>query len=176
MTSHCSKLSYNLITAALMMGASLLLGACSTAPMQAYSGSALPLGQAALVMGGFHTNLISVDGMRVSGSSLTVMPGAHTLVLRPAGGVENSFGYQPGYYFYSLVNCSVTFTAQAGHRYLADVDTFAAARKPEEEQITEYGPEDSGFVWRGYVRDRTAHMRVAMTEPIPLLAEPMKLP
>ena len=54
-------------------------------------------------MGGFHTDLISVDGMKVSGSSVTVMPGAHTVVLRPGSGQENSFGYQPGYHFYSLV-------------------------------------------------------------------------
>ena len=75
MTSQCSKLSCNLIVAALMMGASLLLGACSTAPMQAYSGPALPPGQTALIIGGFHTDLVSVDGMKVSGSSVAVMPG-----------------------------------------------------------------------------------------------------
>ena len=76
----------------------------------------------------------------------------------------------------SLVNGSVTFTALAGRRYLANVDTFAATRRLEEEQITDYGPKDSGYVWRGYVRDRTTHMRVAMTEPMPLVAEPVSSP
>ena len=49
MAPHCSKLSCSLTIAALMMGASLLLGACSTAPTQASSGPALPPGRRPLL-------------------------------------------------------------------------------------------------------------------------------
>jgi len=178
MIVYNSKLIGSLKIAALMLGAALLVGACSTAPMQGYSGPALPPEQTALITSGFHTDLISVDGMRVTSTSVAVTPGVHTIVLRPTSDVTNPFGYQQAYYLYSLVDGSVTFTAQAGHRYRADVDASTATPAMEEANETAsggnrgYGLGASGFVWNGYVRDQTTQTRVAMSDPMPLQAEP----
>jgi hypothetical protein len=57
----------------------------------------------------------------------------------------------------------VTFTAQAGHKYLAYVD-FVTSKAPAEESGT-------GFVWIGYVQDKSSGVRLAKTDELPLGAE-----
>ena len=168
-----SRLVYSFNIAVLMLGAVLLLGACSITPMQGYSGPPLPPEQTALITSGFHADLMSIDGMKTTSDSVAVTPGEHTVVLRLASDVMNPFGYQQAYYLYSHVDGSVTFTAQAGHKYRADVDAYTATRKMAEENETAhsgywYGLGASGFYWRAYVRDQTTEMRIATSEPLPL--------
>ena len=163
---------------ALVFGAALLLGSCSSAPMQAYSGPALPMEQTALITSGFHTDLISVDGVKVPGTSAAVLPGPHTVVIRPGGDVISPYGYRQDYFFYSLVDGAVNFTAQAGHTYRAEVVISNATPEMADQHGNEfkgnvgYGLGATGFVWTGYIQDRTAETRIAMTGPLPLQAEP----
>lgn len=152
----------------------LALGACSSTPMKGYSGPALPAGETAVVRSGAYTDIVSVDGMRVSGSSVAVTPGTHIVEMKPDQPIDNATYVGPGnYYFYSLVNGTTTFTAEPGHTYevYANLDT---ERRSEEG----YGAENpgtsleqnTGFTWTGYVVDDTTYNRVARTDTLPLQA------
>ena len=44
----------------------LSLAACAGTPTKAYTGPVLPAEQAALITSGFHTDIVSVDGIKVS--------------------------------------------------------------------------------------------------------------
>jgi hypothetical protein len=166
------KLIRNLEIGSFILMALMVLGSCSTAPTQVYSGPALPANQTALITSGFHTYLVSVDGVKVPGLSATVTPGTHTVVMRPADDLVTPYGYNQAYYFYSRVDGTVACVAQAGHTYRAEVNVG----NPRHEQEPGEEISGTGFVWNGYIEDRTAETRVARTESMPLYAEPRGIP
>jgi len=141
------------------------LGACSSAPTKGYSGPAMPADQTALIVSGPYTDLESVDGVKVSGLRVSVLPGKHTVGMRPSNYGSSYPGYLGPYYFYSLVTGSVEFSAEAGHRYVAWVRMGPG---PATEELT-----GSGFEWRGYVEDQTTNHNLVRTAALPLEAEPV---
>jgi len=141
------------------------LGACSSSPMKAYTGPTMPADQTALIVSGPYTDLESVDGVKVSSLSATVLPGKHTVGMRPSEYGTTYPGYVGPYYFYSRVTGSVEFAAEAGHRYVAWVRMGPG---PATEELT-----GSGFEWRGYVEDQTTNRNLVRTAALPLEAEPV---
>jgi hypothetical protein len=140
----------------------LALGACAGTPMKGYTGSVLSADQTALVRIQFNTDLVAYDGTRVSDLSITVLPGEHTIELKPRESYE--YQQQGPYFFYSLGTGSVAFTAEAGHKYLAYVN-IATAPSTEDKLGT--------YTWAGYIDDETTHKRVAGTERLPLGVRPI---
>ena len=120
-------------------------------------------GGTAVVKAGAYTDLVSADGAKVSGLSVTLTPGEHTVVMKPSYPVD-SYQFLGAYFFYSLVNGSVTFNAEPGHEYVAYIDTTAGPTSEENM--------GTGFSWVGYIKDKTANQRVAKTETLPLEAFP----
>ncbi|MGD0661228.1 MAG: hypothetical protein ABSD38_24455 [Syntrophorhabdales bacterium] len=120
-------------------------------------------GETAVVRSGAYTELVSADGAKVSGLSVTLTPGEHTVVMKLAYPINNN-EFMGGYFFYSLVNGSVTFNAEPGHQYVAYVTTAAGPTKEDEM--------GTGFTWVGNIEDKTAHQKVAKTETLPLEALP----
>jgi len=140
------------------------LVACAGTPMKGYSGPALPADQTTLVRTGPYTNLLACDGTSVPGLSVAVLPGEHTIQLKPTYG-QDYRSYSWPFFFYSRVIGSLVFEAQAGHTYVANVNLLPAPS-------TEEAPSGSGFVWVGYIEDRTTHQRLAKTDKLPLEVEP----
>lgn len=138
-----------------------VLAACAPTVMKGYPGPVLPVSQIARVESGAYTGIEVLDGRRVTSDAVNVLPGMHTIVVRP---IEYQQPAGP-YWFYSLVAASVAFTAEAGHTYLAYVD-FVVAPGPAVEE------KGSGFRWVGYVADRPANRIVAKTDLLPLEARP----
>jgi hypothetical protein len=143
----------------------LLVSACTTTAVREYQSPALSGGQTALIESGPYTLIEGIDGGGLGSLRASVPPGRHTIAMRPD---EQN---QPlrDYLFYSWVTGSVDFTAEAGHRYLVYVDFT-----PEPGQADER--KGSGFVWTGYVLDRSTGMKIANTGPLPLGAEPRRFP
>jgi hypothetical protein len=146
----------------------LALGACSSAPTIMYSGPVLPADQTAVVGRGTHTDIVSVDGARVSGAKVVVLSGKHTIEMKPTDGDYSYYG--PGnYIFYSRVTGRADLTAEPGHVYEVYAHMIA------EPSAREYGVGDStgsGFKWSGYVIDKTTSKKVAETGWLRLEAEP----
>jgi hypothetical protein len=165
----------------------LALGACSSTPMKAYSGSVLPAEQTAIVRSGPYTDLVSVDGMKVRGLSVAVLPGKHTIEMKPSDNQE-AYAYTSQYLYYSLVTGTVTLDTVPGHTYQAYVHIAPEPRDMEERSYgaadRAYGAQegktidtsDSGYAWRGYVEDKTASKRVAATDRLPLAVYPRSYP
>ena len=120
-------------------------------------------GETAVVKAGAYTELVSADGAKVSGLSVTLTPGEHTVAMKPSYPIDN-YEFMGAYFFYSQVNGSVTFNAEPGHKYVAYVDTTAGPTKEDDM--------GTGFSWVGYIKDKTANQRVAKTEALPLQAFP----
>lgn len=153
----------------------LALGACSTTPTRLYSGPALPVEQTAVVKGGPYTDIVSVDGVPVSGDKVVLLPGVHNVAMRPSEQLYNDYDYYgPGnYIFYSRINGTAQFTAEPGHIYEVYADMTAAPPGGYGNgSDMGYGGKASGFIWTGYVTDKTMHKRVARTEVLPLEAWP----
>jgi hypothetical protein len=161
---------HHLRTLALVM-ATLALSACAGASMQGYSGSALPADQTAIVKSGAYTDLMASDGMKVPRLSVAVLPGRHTIVMKPSDN-QGLYGYG-AYFYYSLVTGSVQFTAEAGHYYLAYVIFAPASGTTWEDDMEHTG---TGFTWVGYITDETTGKRVARTDRLALQAEPRGWP
>jgi hypothetical protein len=159
----------------LVLGLAVLaLGACSSAPTRLYSGPALPAQETAVVTNGPYTDIVAVDGVVVSSERVALLPGRHTVGMRPSEQLYNDYDYYgPGnYIFWSRVDGEAEFMAEPGHVYQVYANMTAAPPG------TGYGNEGntrgspSGFVWTGYVTDKTAHKRVAATKMLPLEAWP----
>jgi len=150
-----------------------LVQTTSMASQQGYAGPAKPADETALLKSGAYTEIVSVDGTKVSSLNVTVLPGEHTLVMKPSYPVDGN--YATPYFFYSVVNGSVTFKADAGHTYVAYART-SAGQSTENQSAAGYASmEDqtgSGFTWVGYIEDKTDHERVAKTETLALQAYP----
>ncbi len=137
----------------------LALSAC--APMKGYPGPALPAGETAIVRSGPYTDLVSVDGMKISGLSVALLPGPHTIEVVPS---ELDQPYEGWWVVGSAVKGVVGFVALAGRSYRASVE-FAPRSAP--------GYEDySAWSWVGSVQDETTGARVAQTASLPLAAYP----
>jgi hypothetical protein len=96
---------------------------------------------------------------------VAVLPGEHTLHMRPA---EQDQPNQ-AYIFYSWVIGLVEFVAEAGHRYRVYVD-FVPTPGPADEE------KGSGFTWIGYVLDKSTGQKIANTGQLPLGVEPRRFP
>jgi hypothetical protein len=143
----------------------LLLGVLSCAPIvKEYAGPELPGNQTALVEAGAYTHLAGLDGKAVTALRLAVMPGVHSVTIKPA---ENEQPMGP-YLYYSWVQGDVQFTAEAGHRYLVYVEY--RTQPPSEDEL------GTGFVWIGHVVDRTTGKKIAKTDAFPLGVEPRGWP
>jgi hypothetical protein len=143
----------------------LLLGLLSCAPIaKEYAGPELPGSQTALIEAGAYTHFEGLDGKAVGALRLAVMPGVHSVTIRPAEN-EQPMGQ---YLYYSWVSGTVQFTAEAGHRYLVYVE-YTTQRPNEDEEGT-------GFVWIGHVTDRTTGKKIAKTDSLPLGVEPRGWP
>ena len=153
------------------------LGACAGTTMQGYSGPVLPAEQTAVVKSGPYTDLVTVDGVRVSGRVVSLLPGKHTIVMRPSTS-QTTYGYNGAYMFYSNVDGSLDFTVEAGHTYLVYVNMGATPTATGDSALayTDFGPNDTGFSWVGYVTDETASKRLARTDRLALQAEPRAYP
>ncbi len=145
----------------MVLGIFLLgLAACASTTQQ-YAGPALPADRTALVESGPYTYIESIDGTPTTTLRATVLPGVHTLTMRPD---EQN---QPvrEYIFYSHGPGSVSFEAEAGRRYLVYVDF-----------VHEEGPVDrlkgSGYTWIGYVLDKSTGRKIADTGRLPLGVQP----
>lgn len=141
----------------------LTLAACAGVPMQGYTGPALPAEQTALVQTGAYTDLIACDGKKVSGLGLTVLPSVHTIELKPDDQQQSYM--QTGFIYRSTVTGSISFTAEAGHKYLVYVN-IAPGPSTDENAGT-------GYTWVGIVEDETTHRKVAKTDHLPLQIEPI---
>lgn len=165
-------------TKLLIVGLAVLaLNACSSTPAKMYSGPALPADQTAIVRSGAYTDIVSIDGAGVSGTKITVLPGKHTLEMKPHEQIDSAYNYYaPGnYFFYSNVNGRVDFTAEPGRTYQVYANMTAGPHTGGygTENDVEYGTHlATGFTWTGYVVDETAHKRVARTDTLPLEAYP----
>lgn len=139
----------------------LMIGACAEmAAMKGYTGPTLPADRTALIESGPYTHVEKLNGVKVPSRSVVVLPGKHTVEMVP---VPDQ--YRREYIFYSRVTGSITFTAQAGHRYLAYVDFITRPGAAEEP--------GSGYKWVGYLKDLTTGDKVARTEELPAEVEPL---
>jgi hypothetical protein len=152
------------------------LSACAGTSMQGYSGPALPADQTAVVRSGPYTDLIASDGVSVPGMRVAVLPGRHTIVMKPSDN-HDAWGYG-AYFFYSRVTGSVEFTAEAGHTYLAYVNIGPAPETTEESGMGYASAEstDTGFTWIGYITDSTTGKKIDRTDRLALQAEPRGYP
>jgi hypothetical protein len=153
------------------------LGACAGTTMQGYSGPALPADQTAVVRSGPYTDLVSVDGVRVSGRVVSLLPEKHTIVMRPSNS-QTTYGYKEAYILYSNVDGSLDFTGESGHTYSVYVNVAPTPTASEDSALayTDFGPNDTGFIWIGYVTDEMAGKRLAETDRLALQAEPRAYP
>ena len=156
------KITFRYLEIAALGAVLLAMTACANTPFKTYAGPALPAEQTAVVGSGPYTDLVAVDGTRVSSLSVAVLPGTHAIEMKPVDNID--YGYQGPYYFWSLVTGSVKFTAEPGHKYQVYVHIAPA---PYSEELT-----GSGYTWTGYVEDRTVDKKVGWTERLPLQVEP----
>jgi hypothetical protein len=155
----------------LLVVAVLALSDCA-GMTKGYSGPVLPVDQTSVVKGGPYTDVIAADGMRVSGLSVALLPGGHTIEFKPSDN-QQTYGYGP-YYFYSRVTGSIAVTTEPGHTYLAYV-RIATTPATTEDSYAGYsanGSTDTGFTWSGYITDETTGQPVGKTDSLPLQAEP----
>ena len=145
--------------------AALALAACASAPMKGYTGPVLPAEQTALVKTGPYAELVTCDGVKVSALSVAVLPGEHTIEMKPND--QQSDYTQTGYMFRSKVTGSASFTAEAGHTYVVGV-SIAAAPLTDEDIGT-------GYTWVGTIEDGTTHKKVKRTDRLPLDVLPIVL-
>jgi hypothetical protein len=143
----------------------LAVSACAAATTSGYTGPTLPGDQTALIESGPYTNIEKLDDQTITALRVSVLPGEHTVVMRPA---EQEQPYRE-YLFYSRVSGAVKFVAEAGHRYLAYVD-FVPAPGPADEA------KGSGYTWIGYILDKSTGGKIANTGPLPLGAESRSFP
>jgi hypothetical protein len=143
----------------------LALTACSTSATKEYAGPTLPSDQTALVESGPYTHIRGLDDQRIASLRVAVLPGAHTIEMRPA---EQEQPYRE-YLFYSRVTGSAKFVAEAGHRYLAYVDFIPGPGPADEDK-------GSGYTWIGYVLDTSTGKKIANTERLALEVEPRSFP
>jgi hypothetical protein len=132
---HCPKVFAFMI--------SFLLAAVCVSPTRVYSASELPTDKTARIEAASGISLESVDGKKVSGTSVKVPPGYHTVEMSmrsTVGGVMT---------IYSSDNCFLVFTAEEGHTYRVDT------------------PPLSGNAYTGVVRDRTTNQEVTRGCVIP---------
>jgi len=160
--------------AMMVLAVAFLTQTASMASEQGYTGPAKPADETAVVRSGAYTDIVAIDGTTTSSLSITVLPGEHTVVMKPSYPAGDNVWVTP-YYFYSRVNGSVTFKAEAGHTYVAYARTSAGPSTEDQSAAGYASMEDqsgSGFSWVGYIEDKTAHERVAKTERLALEAYP----
>jgi hypothetical protein len=138
--------------------AALALAACAGSPMKGYTGPVLPAEQTALVKTGPYAELVACDGVKVSALRVAVLPGERTIEMKPS---DQQLDYKrTGFVFRSKVTGSVSFTAEAGHTYVAGVSIVAAPLTDEDI--------GTGYTWIGTIEDETTHKRVKRTDRLPL--------
>ena len=133
----------------LLLGiASFLTCACASATMKGYTGPDLPASQTATIMAGPLANIVSCDGVRLSGfqAHVNILPGSHT--------IDASFAWidNGGNVAYSSRAIgSVTFNAEAGHDYkvAAEMDY-------------------SSDSWMVVVSDIGSHARIVQSKALPM--------
>jgi len=138
--------------------AALALAACAGTPMKGYTGPVLPAEQTALVKTGPYAELVTCDGVKVSALRVAVLPGEHTIEMKPND--QQSDYTQTGYMYRSKVIGSISFIAEAGHTYVVGV-TIAAVPTTDEEI-------GSGYSWIGTIEDETTHKKVNRSDKLPL--------
>jgi hypothetical protein len=158
-------MSYRNVRTAFLGVLLLAVVACAATTTREYTGPTLPNDQIALIESGPYTHIERVDGQGIPTLRIGVLPGEHSVELRPA---EQEQPYRE-YLFYSWVTGSVRFRVEAGHRYLVYVD-FVPASGPADEQ------KGSGYTWIGYVLDKSTGRKVANTGRLPLGVEPRLVP
>lgn len=128
----------------------LMMSSCAGVTKKGYEGVSLPPDKTATVQSGPYTTIQGIDGAKLAASQLnvTVLPGKHTIEIAYPPAVTDYVAF-----YYSNVTGSITFDAEAGHRYLA------------------YTHRISPDLWVAYVRDKTSGERVAQSEPLPLKVE-----
>jgi hypothetical protein len=149
----------------------LALTACA-GTTKGYSGPALPADQTSVVRSGPYTDLVATDGVRVSGLSVALLPGKHTIEFKPSDN-QQTYGYG-AYYFYSRVTGSIAVMAEAGRTYLAYVriETAPATTDDSSAGYAVDGSTDTGFTWSGYITDEATGQILGRTDRLPLQAEP----
>lgn len=90
-----------------------LAGPSFAAPKRMYTGPERPATETALIRGATsEINIESCDGVKVTSSDFSVLPGDHTIEMSFRGARE-----------YSIDTSFLKFTAEAGHIYIADRET-----------------------------------------------------
>jgi hypothetical protein len=117
----------------------------------------LPPDATAIVSSGAYGDLVSCDGVKLSSTQLkvAVLPGEHTIRITMR---RQTIGFKV---LYSGEVGSVTFVAEAGHRYLADVELI-----PQGKWLSLATAE---YDWIGHIVDReTGRIIGVTTEPLPV--------
>jgi hypothetical protein len=148
----------------------LVLGAFAVT-MRGYSSTALAAEQTAVLKSGAYTDVVAADGTKVPGLSVALLPGKHTIQMKPSDNQTTS-QYGP-YYFYSWVTGSVEFTAEPGHTYVAYVKIAPTPATAQDSDVgyPATGSTDTGFTWVGYITDETTGKRLAKTDRLTLQAQ-----
>jgi hypothetical protein len=143
------------------IAALLLVGACAAA-MKTYEGPVLPADRTAIIESGPYTTIERCDGVRVTSAYLAVavLPGRHTIDVAFRG---QSIGIK---FLYASETAPLTFTAEAGHRYVA-----YATPVPETEWLGGYVV--SEYRWVAYVLDKETGKKMANSERLPVRMWPI---
>jgi hypothetical protein len=152
-------------TAFLAAAVLLVLASCGGPSMRAYTGPELPVQQTAVVRAGAYAGIVRCDDVKIgpAQNKVSVLPGKHVIemVMR-----RQIIGYR---FLYSDVIGSAAFVAQAGHRYLADVELV-----PQDKKL---GLIASDYDWAGRVVDEgTGETMAVTTEPLPVKVEYVEPP
>ena len=101
---------------ALTAAAMAVAVACARAPQQTYPGPPLPLAEVAVLKDGSEAAVLEIDGVQVSGSSWTLMPGPHEVLVR-----FRIFTEVPNVNWTIWSYCRIELPADAGEEYVTRV-------------------------------------------------------
>jgi hypothetical protein len=141
----------------LLGGIFLFLASCGGLTLKGYTGPTLPADDIATVRSGAFANMVRCDGLDLSSTQLkvAVLPGKHTIEMTMR---RQLIGFR---FFYSDVVGSATFIAQAGRRYLVDVELV-----PQDKWL---GLVASEYDWAGRILDEgTGETMAITTEALPV--------
>ena len=135
----------------LLGGIFLFLASCGGLTLKGYTGPTLPADETAMVRSGAFANIVRCDGLELSSSQLkvAVLPGKHTIEMTMR---RQMIGFK---LFHSDVIGSATFIAQAGRRYLVDVELV-----PQDKWL---GVVASEYDWAGRILDEGTGETMAVT-------------